>query len=353
MKSFSAEALDNRLLVKAAEARLPHTVMFEVTYGCNLRCRHCCNPTHKAYATELTTDEVCVIMQQLADMGVLTLCFTGGELFTRPDIFCILEEAHRLGFLMELISNATRLTSGIAKRLAELPFRSLCFSIYGATESIYEQVTGQSGSYRLFLKGLECAAAFNLPVAAVRMPVMTINAHEVEQAKTLVERFGFKFQYCLEIFPRTDGNREPLALRLSPEQKTTIGARLSAHSTEMVTDSACSATDRFIDCACGQNRFAITPYGEMNLCTAFPIPRYDLRTGSVRAGWEVLKATVDDAQRNRHDDCPTCGVRPACQQKRNHAWLESGDMNACVPHYKQWAQLETSALVTIDRRHLH
>lgn len=29
-------------------------------------------------------------------------------------------------------------------------------------------------------------------------------------------------------------------------------------------------------------RFAITPCGNMNLCGAFPIPQYNLRTGTVR-----------------------------------------------------------------------
>lgn len=353
MKTLPTQAFEDRLLTKATDARTPHTVMFELTYGCNLRCLHCSNPTHKALSAELTTGEVCAILRQLADMGVLTLCFTGGELFTRPDVFSIFEEAHRLGFLLELISNATRLTPDIADRLRLLRFHHLCFSIYGATESTYEQVTGQPGSYKQFLSGLECAAAYKLPVAAVRMPVMTLNAHEVGHARTLVERFGFKFQYCFEIFPRTDGNLAPLALRLSPQAAMGIARSLPSDPVAETPDLHCAATGRFIDCACGQNRFAITPYGEMNLCTAFPIPRYNLRIGSVREGWERLKATVDQAELKRHDECPTCVLRPTCQQKRNHAWLEDGDMNACLPHYKEWATLEKSAHATIDDRRLH
>jgi radical SAM protein with 4Fe4S-binding SPASM domain len=353
VKPLSPDALYDRLLTKASEARTPHTVLFELTYGCNLRCLHCSNPTHKALAGELHTDEVCAILKQLADMGVMTVCFTGGELFTRRDIFEILEEAHRLGFLMEMISNATRLTPEIARRLAPLRLHHVCFSIYGATESTYEQVTAQPGSYRLFLKGLECAASHRLPVAAIRMPVMTLNVHEIKQAKALVERFGFKFQYCYDIFPRTDGHQAPIAFRLSPEQKARVSASLAQESSLGVRENPCTAAERFIDCACGQNQFAITPYGEMNLCTAFPIPRYNLRTGSVREGWEVLKETVDVAQKNRQDDCRACPLLGTCQQKRSHAWLEAGDVNACLPHYKEWAQLEAAPHVTINPRGLH
>lgn len=353
MKSLSSADLDLRLLTNATASRLPHTVIFELTYGCNLKCVHCCNPTHKALPDELTTEEVFAILRQLADLGVLTLCMTGGELFTRPDLFSILQEAHRLGFLLEIISNATRLTPDLAKRLTTFRLHHICFSIYGATPDTYERVTGQSGSYDLFLQGLALAAEYRLPVAAVRMPVLTVNAHEVAQARALVERMGFKFQYCTEVFPRTDGHAGPLAVRLSPQESVNVTRLFASAADHSPTDSACTGRDRFIDCACGQNRFAITPYGDMNLCTAFPIPRYDLRKGSVKEGWEILKATVDQAHTTRRDDCPSCTVRPACQQKRNHAWLEAGDLSVCLPHYHEWAVLETSARDLINPRPLH
>ena len=40
----SAEFLD-ALSMKAAQARRPEGITFELTYGCNLRCVHCYNPT--------------------------------------------------------------------------------------------------------------------------------------------------------------------------------------------------------------------------------------------------------------------------------------------------------------------
>jgi hypothetical protein len=64
----------------------------------------------------------------------------------------------------------------------------------------------------------------------------------------------------------------------------------------------------------------------------------------VREGWEVLKRTVDEAKSNDRYECPTCAVRPRCRQGRSDAWLETGDMSVCLPHYKEFALLE------IDRR---
>ena len=88
----------------------------------------------------------------------------------------------------------------------------------------------------------------------------------------------------------------------------------------------------------------------MNLCTAFPIPRYDLTNGTVKEGWEILKQTVDQAHPNQRYECPTCEVRPYCRQGRNDAWLETGDMSSCLPHYKEWAELEHHTHALLDPR---
>ncbi|TLX98949.1 MAG: radical SAM protein [Thaumarchaeota archaeon] len=342
MKRLSPHRFFTSLAAKARETRMPETVTFELTYGCNLRCVHCYNPTHRVLPQELSTEEVFSILDQCADVGVVTLTFTGGEPFVRPDVFAIFEHAKRLGMLLELISNATRITPEIADRLQQANFRSLAISIYGATKDTYELVTGMPGSFGPFIRGLECLISRRLPVI-VRMPVMTDNAHEVQDARTLVEGMGIRFQYCVDIHPKTNGDTSPLLHRLSPADKVRIDLAMLGPRDQAAADEPCARNGGFIECACGQTKFAITPYGEMNLCQGFPMPKYDLRKGTVKEGWEVLKQTVDGARPNDHYECPTCDVRDRCRQGRNDAWLATGDMSVCLPHYKELATLEKKA----------
>ena len=342
MKRLSSDRLFSSLSAKARETRSPESLTFELTYGCNLRCVHCYNPTHRALPQELSTEEVFSILDQCANVGVVTLTFTGGELFVRRDVFDIFEHAKRLGLLLGLISNATRVTPDIADRLEQVEFRSFAISIYGATKETYERVTRVPGAFEPFIRGLECLASRKLPVV-VRMPVMTDNAHEVQDARTLVEGMGFEFQYCLDIKPKTNGDTSPLQHRLSPAHKVRIDLDMLGPRDQAAVDETCARNGSFIECACGQTKFAITPYGEMNLCVGFPIPKYDLRKGTVKEGWEVLKQTVDGARPNEHYECPTCDVRDHCRQGRNDAWLATGDMSVCLPHYKELATLEKKA----------
>ena len=86
----------------------------------------------------------------------------------------------------------------------------------------------------------------------------------------------------------------------------------------------------------------------MNLCTIFPIPKFDLRKGSVREGWDILKRTVDEARPNENYECPSCDVKSHCRQGRADSWLEKKDLSACLPHYKELSRLEKSIHADAD-----
>jgi len=349
MKTIASEDFLEALSRKAAKTRRPEGVTFELTYGCNLRCVHCYNPTHRALPHELTTAEICAILKQIADLGVLTVTFTGGEPSVRPDIGDILHYARRQGLMIHLMTNATRITPSFTDLLHEVGASQINVSIYGATEAVYERMTAVPGSYRQFRQGLLNLAAAALPVV-VRMPVTTINHAEIQPCRQLVESLRMKFQYCLEIMSSVTGDQTPLQYRLTPDVKVRIDQEMLPHRETPASEESCSSDQSFIECACGQSRFAITPYGEMNLCTAFPIPRYDLRTGTVKEGWDMLKQTLDQAHPSHQYECPTCEVRPHCRQGRSDAWLETGDMSSCLPHFKAWAQLEDHTYALLDPR---
>ncbi len=349
MKNVAKDFFFASLGGKADQSRHPVRMTFELTYGCNLRCLHCYNPTHQALPQELSTTEVNHILDQVADIGTLHLTFTGGEPFVRPDFPDILWHARNLGFVLSVMSNSTRIKKPHADTLRDVGVENVSISIYGASQTIYERVTQIPGSFEGFIRGLKALARRQVPVT-VRMPVLRENAAEVHEARALVEGFGFKFQYCLDIMPKNTGDLSPLAHRLSPAEKVRIYQSIMGYEGVSMADTSCHAEREFMSCFCGRSQFAITPYGEMNLCIGFPIPKYDLRKGTVKEGWEVLKKTVDEAKPNERYECSDCDVQPYCQQGRNDAWLETGNMSVCLPHFKELASLEQTAHEYLDPR---
>ncbi len=349
MQQLDPHTYLNAVSTRAERTRQPSHATIELTYGCNLRCVHCYNPTHRALPQELTTAEVCSILTQMADLGVLTVSLSGGEPSLRPDIDIILRHARRAGLLVSLLSNATRMTPAFASLLDEIGVSRLFISIYGATAATYERMTGIPGSFSHFLQGLACLHDRAFAVT-VRMPVTTINDEDIDACQALIASHGFTFQYSLDIHPRTDGNRAPLAYRLAPDLKAALDTRKLGEPRAVLAPEPCASNEPFISCACGKSSFAVTPYGEMNLCVAFPTPQYDLRTGTIREGWEMLKRTADDARPTAQYECAACDVQGSCRQGRSDAWLETGDMSACLPHFKEWAILEYHTHALLDPR---
>ncbi len=331
---------------KAARHRIPLTAMIELTYGCNLRCVHCYNPTHEA-GGELATQEITRILDELADAGCLSISFTGGELFTRLDVFEIFGYARAKAFAITILTSATLITPERADRIQALTPERVEVSIYGATRETYERVTRVPGSYRRFLEGITLLRGHRVPLV-IKMPVITLNVHEVEQAKALVEGWGIKFVYCTEIIPRVDGSLEPLEYRLAPDEVVRVQRELSGYQAWKAEgggekEETCQAQTGFFTCKCGKNGLAVTPYGQMNLCVAFPIPKYDLRAGDVASGWKTLVNLVDSATPSTAYECPTCELQRYCRQGPVNAWLETGDFSPCLSYFKELARLEKTA----------
>jgi radical SAM protein with 4Fe4S-binding SPASM domain len=334
-----------RLSDKAATQRVPLEAMIELTYGCNLRCVHCYNPTHQA-RDELTTAQITAVIDQLVEAGCLDLGFTGGEIFTRRDLFEMLVYAAAKGCLITLFTNATLITPERADQIQALHPHCVEVSIYGATRDTYEHVTRVPGSFQAFLAGVQLLRERTVPLL-IKMPVMTVNQHEVRQAKTLVEGWGIKFIYSTEIFPRVDGSLEPLQYRLPPDEvvrvdETILGSRGRRAEGGVGKDERCQAHAGLFTCKCGKSSLAVTPYGKMNLCVSLPTPQYDLRSGTLAEGWRIMVDLVDQANAAPGDayECPRCPVQSHCRQGPMNAWLERGRLDPCLPYFKELATLE-------------
>ena len=97
---------------RTMQRHLPLSGAIEVTRRrCPLTCVHCYNnlpmADHEASRSELTLEEHCRILDELADAGCLWLLFTGGEIFARRDFLDIYTHAEDTGSLITLFTNGT------------------------------------------------------------------------------------------------------------------------------------------------------------------------------------------------------------------------------------------------------
>ena len=331
-----------RLKKQAAARPQPVQAMMELTYGCNLRCVHCYNPTHVA-RDEITTEQIFRILDGLAAQGCLSIGFTGGEIFTRRDALEIFRYAKRSGFVVTLLTNATMITPELADQVKELDPYQLEISVYGATAEIYEKVTRVPGSFARFCRGVDLLVERKIPIF-FKLVVMTLNVHELSLMKRFALDRNLRYQISTGIFPGVDGSQEPLAYRISPEEAFEIWREISGNGilenqTEK-KDSCCGYTGKLFECTCGKSSAAVTPHGKMNLCLSIYEPRFDLTRGTVAEGWENLAEIVRSAEPGPEYECLECGLAKHCRRGTKDGWLEQRRFDGpCLSHFKEGAQL--------------
>jgi MoaA/NifB/PqqE/SkfB family radical SAM enzyme len=167
---------------RLANKRVPMGGSLEVTQRCNNKCVHCYNNLaagdKTALENELSLDEHCRIIDEIAGFGCLWLLLTGGEIFLRKDFLDIYTHAKQKGLLITLFTNGTLITPNIADYLAELPPFSIEITLYGNTQKTYESITGVPGSYDRCLNGIRLLMERSLPLKLKTMAIAQ-NKHEI------------------------------------------------------------------------------------------------------------------------------------------------------------------------------
>ena len=349
LKTNKTEKFWEDFYKKSALNEIPFKATFELTHRCNLFCRHCYIPGRQKSdgksqkKEELSFSEVCSILDQLADIGSFQLNFTGGEPLARPDFFRILTYAKRKGFYVILLTNATLITPGKAEALKDLGLNQVAVSLYGMTPQTYEKVTQVPGSFSRCLKGIRLLKKRDLNIS-IKMMIMTLNIREFELIKTFVDNLGIRLEWDYLVHPRIDGSKEPLKYRISPEEAVNLESRfknyLSVEERDQRDKKKLSHKEKeFFYCDAGKNSFAITPFGEMNLCLEYPLPGYDLRRGSLKEGWEELVKYARSAKPDSTFQCRDCEFEEYCQWCPAAGWLEKRDRSACSPYYRELARI--------------
>ena len=129
-------------------------VVWNLTRRCNLFCMHCYSDSHdRAYPGELTTKEGRALLDNLAEFGVPTVLFSGGEPLTRPDLFELAAYARDRGLRCVLSTNGTLITPEAARKIQRCGFSYVGVSLDGIGP-VHDNVRGKKGAYEAALAGL-------------------------------------------------------------------------------------------------------------------------------------------------------------------------------------------------------
>ncbi|MFO8184184.1 MAG: radical SAM protein, partial [Candidatus Aegiribacteria sp.] len=169
------------------------------TGRCNLKCRYCFYADEMTSRDDLTTDEWKLAFEKLGEARVMRVVLTGGEVFTRPDLFQLIDIliANRMRY--SILTNGTLINEAVAdsfmngKRAMRLD--SVQVSVDGSTAEVHNR--SRPGSFHGAVRGLELLMSRGLPVTS-RVTVSRHNMDDLEGiARLLLDRLGLpSFSIC-------------------------------------------------------------------------------------------------------------------------------------------------------------
>ena len=284
LPTISYGAFSRRVHEHAASVGSVIKAQFELTYRCNLHCRHCYTDPYndKAYISrELTLGDIRRLLPEMKDVGIVWLNLTGGDIFMRPDFFEIYEYAVSRGLLVTLFTNGTLITESVADRLAALPPHRVEISLHGTTAGTFEQVTQGAGSHARCMDAIRLLLARRIPLL-VKTTALTLNRDEILAVKAYAASLGpVAFRLGEDLRPELDGGAGPFRYALSRQELD----ELNRQDQDLWSEACRKSGTDLPPCNSGMRRFHIDAYGGLQLCSGNRRQSYDLRHGSFREGF--------------------------------------------------------------------
>ncbi len=199
----------------------PRSVDIAITGRCNLSCKYCFYADEMVARSDLPTERWLSFFEELGRLGVMNVCLTGGEVFTRKDLFELIDGiiANRMRY--NILSNGTLINNEILKKFEIGKRRKrldyIQISVDGSCAEIHNK--SRPNSFERVIRGLQLLREARFPVA-VRVTINRYNVDDLENiARLLLEDIGLPSFGTNEAYPCGETYRAEGSIMLTPMQR--------------------------------------------------------------------------------------------------------------------------------------
>lgn len=168
----------------------PLYIAWQVTNECNLACLHCIEESGpgKAFPDELDSRQVFEFLEQVVDLEIPYLSFSGGEPMVHPLFFEMAEYVCRHDAQLKIETNAHYLTPENCGRLKEIGVKAVQVSLDGASRETFNRMRVR-GDYDVAIEGVRNLYEAEVPIEINYSPTR-FNTHEIGAAVDLAYELG-------------------------------------------------------------------------------------------------------------------------------------------------------------------
>jgi len=328
----------DQLKIRAGRERVPLFVLCNLTYRCRLACGHCYVGAPAPGQTELSTAEYERLFDALAAEGTLFLTFSGGEVLCRGDFMALVAAARARRFGVRVFTSGVGLDEAVADALAAARVLAVEITLHAATAARHDAFAGRPGAWEEAVAAARRLRARSVGVA-LKITAMNFNAADVPAVHRLARELGCEFRHSPYVSVANDGDRRPLAFRMTDAQLATyfdaygnipapLGAEPPPPSELCDDDGRPFRPNRYaLSCLASFNSCSVDPYGVVWPCVGFPLAVGDVRRESFRDVWrgEAMERFRANARREVAE-CASCAYDAFCARCAAFGFLEEGDI---------------------------
>ncbi|MBI4834755.1 MAG: radical SAM protein [Planctomycetes bacterium] len=299
---------------------IPLNAVLELTKRCNLSCRHCYRVVNKA-RKEIPTTRVISLVNELRKAGSLYVTLTGGEPLLHPDLLRICSALNDAHMAIQIFTNGTLVTAGLARELSRFNITDISLSLYGAAPETHNRITGDNASFNKTIRAVSILKRHKLPVR-VKFIMMNDNIIEYSRMRKLAGKMGVYYDIDPVITPCDNGDTAPTKLRLSDEGLKKI------YSRAIKTPDAKRTTPGTFSCSFGRSLCAINTYGDVYPCIQVPRSAGNIIKRPFIKVWRESKwlKELRGYSADKVKECRRCDLASYCRRCPGVAYVEEGSL---------------------------
>ncbi len=329
----------------------PKSVIWDVTYACQLRCAHCLTDSGKRREGELDTAAAISLIRNLAEAKVLHLALSGGEPFLRRDLIDLIRAGAETNMRIDLATNGVDISARKIRALRDLPVFQVQVSIDGLGDQ-HDRLRGRAGA---FAAARWSVAMFREEGIAVGLST-TVSRQNIDVLDRLVDlalEWGCAGYKAIPFLAAGRGKRNQDLLALSAQDYLRFAQTMTARQQELrgrlkvtadatfafllAPPTAARASSGLMGCSAGYDTLSIGADGTAYPCPFLQeIPLGNLLDRPLRALWRDaagLAALRGITKSRIGAPCNECAyaAAPCGGGCRASALLKSGDLLAHDP----------------------
>jgi MoaA/NifB/PqqE/SkfB family radical SAM enzyme len=280
--------------------KIPLSVTFYITYNCNLRCKYC--NVWNTPEREMTTEQIYMMMDELAKVGTQRFGFTGGEPLLRKDIGDLIEYSKNKNFITTLCTNGWL----VPEKINELTNLDIMVLSLDGPQEIHDKYQ-RKGSYAKSIEAIKIAREKDIEVWTSTV----LTRENINQLDFIFEKAQeLDFKVCLQpvynyllspdvsfLIPSVDDFRKTIAnfIKLKKSNERLVYSTSFLEYLYKNWPNKGKYNDSLSKCLAGKFFCTISPSGNVYPCLSknYKRPLNGLRVGFKKAFCSIKKFSCE------------------------------------------------------------